>query len=448
MIRNPRRRRACLIGGALLLLLGALAALAAHWIPQRLEGALVAAMQARDQRTLQFDAAPVLELLPQPGIRLGGVRLTERGGAAPFAAFASARVHIALLPLLRREVVVERIEVAGLQATLVRRADGTLNVDDLLRPDPDSRVALRLGQADVRIALTQVEYRDEGSGRALRLRDALIEARAADAGRRRFEIGGRVESAAPGATFTLRAAVESLPAPGTADLALERAEIEIGGTLGGWPGVDARLTAAAVRWHAAAAELEADAAEFSARSANGVEFRLAATRVVADAARVSAPGISATLGYRSGGFEAQAALQTPLAMRLGAGLIDLPGLSGTLALALPGTPPRRLTLPLSGSVQADLKRQTATADLAARLDDSRARVRLTAAHFAPLDLRVAADIDRLDLDRYLPSPPERPEARRAPADLSVLTAVGVRGVIAIGRLRANKIDARDVRLDF
>ncbi|MEI2679831.1 MAG: AsmA family protein [Burkholderiaceae bacterium] len=58
--------------------------------------------------------------------------MSEPGGKEEFAALDSARVAVAVMPLLSKQVQVRRIEVTGLKATLVKKKDGTLNIADLL----------------------------------------------------------------------------------------------------------------------------------------------------------------------------------------------------------------------------------------------------------------------------------------------------------------------------
>lgn len=50
----------------------------------------------------------------------------------PFATLRSTRLSVALLPLLKSEVLVDGIDIQGLHIRLVRHAKGTFNVDDLL----------------------------------------------------------------------------------------------------------------------------------------------------------------------------------------------------------------------------------------------------------------------------------------------------------------------------
>lgn len=47
-------------------------------------------------------------------------------------------VHLALMPLMNNRIVFKSIDLNGASLTLIRNADGTLNIEDLLKPDKDA----------------------------------------------------------------------------------------------------------------------------------------------------------------------------------------------------------------------------------------------------------------------------------------------------------------------
>jgi AsmA protein len=86
-------------------------------------------------RTLTIDGDLKLSVFPRLALALPKTRLSNRAGDRVSAELESARVAVALFPLLRQQVVVDRIVVTGLKATIERRKDGTTNIDDLIRRD-------------------------------------------------------------------------------------------------------------------------------------------------------------------------------------------------------------------------------------------------------------------------------------------------------------------------
>src|SRR6267143_1473988 len=73
-----------------------------------------------------------LAVFPSLGAGVGGVTLSERGSGREFVRLESAHASVKLLPLLRRQVIVNAVRVSGLRAQLVRNKDGSHNFSDLL----------------------------------------------------------------------------------------------------------------------------------------------------------------------------------------------------------------------------------------------------------------------------------------------------------------------------
>ncbi len=113
-----------------------------------------------------------------------------------------------------------------------------------------------------------------------------------------------------------------------------------------------------------------------------------------------------------------------------------------------------LAAELSGSVGADVKKQTANADLAMKVDESTIKAKFAIADFAALRSTFDIEIDKLNIDKYLP--PKKPgEAAKAPAgsqpeqpiDFSPIKKHNVAGSVRIGDLTASNIKAKNVRVD-
>ncbi|MCE3605767.1 AsmA family protein [Massilia sp. P8910] len=130
---QARIRIAVIALGATVLVLGsALGILAARFDPTAYKSAIVERVREKTHRTLAIGGDIRLAVYPRLGLHLGKASLSELGGTGEFAALDSVRLSFALVPLLlRQEVVVDRIELRGMRATVVRQADGSMNIDDL-----------------------------------------------------------------------------------------------------------------------------------------------------------------------------------------------------------------------------------------------------------------------------------------------------------------------------
>jgi AsmA protein len=107
---------------------------AATFNPNDYKPQLIRLVAEKQQRTLSIPGEIKLSIFPKLGVQLGEASLSEHQSKAEFASVKQARVSLALLPLLRRQLVVDQVKIDGLQATLRRNADGSTNVDDLLKP--------------------------------------------------------------------------------------------------------------------------------------------------------------------------------------------------------------------------------------------------------------------------------------------------------------------------
>ena len=141
-------------------------------------------------------------------------------------------------------------------------------------------------------------------------------------------------------------------------------------------------------------------------------------------------------------------------------LVKLEGLSSKITVSGPTVPGGKLTIPLSGSVQAELGKSSIQADLAAKLDDSNIRAKLGLAGGAAASYDFDLDIDRLNVDRYFP-PAEgansgtasavgaknAAQAADTPVDLSALKGLRARGRLRIGQLQLHHLKLADVATD-
>lgn len=171
---------AALTAGVLLLvLLAAGAIVTATFDPNDYKGDIIRLVQAKHGRTLAIPGNIKLMLYPRIGANLGRVTLSERGSDAEFAAIDSARFSVALLPLLQRQIVIDRIDVRGMRAAVVRNADGSMNTGDLtadeaqpggaVRPEAGGAAAISLAIDSIRLDNARLSFDDRKTGRRLEL---------------------------------------------------------------------------------------------------------------------------------------------------------------------------------------------------------------------------------------------------------------------------------------
>ena len=169
---------AALTAGILLLLsLAAAAIVKATVDPNDYKADIVRLVQQKHQRTLAIPGRITLMLYPRIGANLGTVTLSERASASEFAAIDSARISVALLPLLlRQKIVIDRIDVRGMRAKVVRHTDGSMNTGDLTGSDQKVHAAhgasasgapVSMAIDSIRLVNARLLFDDRKTGRTL-----------------------------------------------------------------------------------------------------------------------------------------------------------------------------------------------------------------------------------------------------------------------------------------
>ncbi|MGE4370859.1 MAG: AsmA family protein [Burkholderiaceae bacterium] len=90
------------------------------------------------QRTLKIDGEIQLSLFPRIGLAVEKVSLTNRDSTETFMAMDSARLAVAIWPLLYDRLVVDHVAVSGFRAWVTRNAEGEFNFRDLVGPAQDA----------------------------------------------------------------------------------------------------------------------------------------------------------------------------------------------------------------------------------------------------------------------------------------------------------------------
>jgi AsmA protein len=168
------------VGTIVVVAVAGMAYVAATFNPNDYKGRIIQAVKEGTQRNLRLDGDIKLSFYPNIGASLSKVSLSEFKSDKEFAAIESARVSLALMPLLHKQVVVDEVSVSGLKATLVKHRDGSTNIDDLLgqagqKPQQQKNAAVgppvKFDIASVSVEKTDLGYRDEGSGAQYAIKD-------------------------------------------------------------------------------------------------------------------------------------------------------------------------------------------------------------------------------------------------------------------------------------
>lgn len=448
------RRLLLALAGLAALLMAAVAWIAATFDPDAWKPWLVEQVAQRWQRTLTLDGSIRISWFPGIGAEVGGISVSERSGPAEFAGAERLRVSLALLPLLRGQVVVRELSVIRPRATIVTRRDGSRNIDDLLAPagPADAGVAVEAGAAgghgarlDIgRITVEKGRFtlRDERTGEAASLSGVDLstgrlggnaaepfafsgtlqsEARNLDL---RLEVRGRLLLDLPGGRHGLSALVATA-AGATAGGPLD-ARLEVGRAFRASRSLDIdavklvlrrgdaqRLLALEVGLPSLAAVDGAFrganlAARLDYRSGPGTVLNVRAAlplqgRLAAEGfglERVESQSMQADLEGRWGGHTVQGAARGQVASDLASGRHELQRLSFKGTLFGLDAPARDVTLALDGNATAGAAGPgTLAASADGRLNESAVRARVSRGE-SEAPLRLDLEADQFDLDRY------------------------------------------------
>lgn len=255
-------RRLLIVTGLVLALLVAAAAwFVASFDATRYKGLLIERVRTQYGRTLAIDGPIGLALFPRLEVTLRDVTLSEARRADEFMAIEQASLAVQLLPLLRRELAIDRVAARGVRLAYTRDAQGRRNIDDLLAAPADAPAAAPSAPApgtalhfDVRaleFSDLQASVRDVPAGLDGRfVVERLATGRLADGAESPLALRARATLAQP----ALDAALEldahltlALPPGAPARVGLRELTLALRGSGFGVQGLDARLTAAALR---------------------------------------------------------------------------------------------------------------------------------------------------------------------------------------------------------
>jgi AsmA protein len=484
------------LGVLVLLAAGAIAYLIATFDPRDYHDRIVELVREKTGRTLEVKGEIGLSFWPDVAVRLGEAtlseRATERGvtgerdGGERFVDIESARITLKLLPLLERELVASEFAVTGANVRIKRYADGSLNIDDLLKGEG---AAPRFDIGKITVERSTISYQDFGTGDRYELTEVAIRTeRLANTGTSPIALAF-VASDAPG-TFRIAAKLG-----GTLELDLEQqryglrqASLELKGSVPGMPALVASargdelvqrktheaqvstLSVSLTGTHGAdaiAATIEASKLSITAgvwggeavrvaMSAKGpagsTEAKLSSPSVTRKGDRITSDAAALELALVRGEHTMRAALSTPLAIAIGARELALGRIDATFSVLGPRLPRKGVIGTVRGEARVNAAKEAVQTTLSGKVGESNVKARLSAAGFAAPVYTFAVEIDELDLNRYIAadtagkSKPARPAATAGESLLRPLVDLPATGTVTVGVLKSADVKADNVRL--
>ncbi|MBX9960708.1 MAG: AsmA family protein [Burkholderiaceae bacterium] len=389
------------LGVFVTLVIAVVAYVAATFNPNDYKPQLIQLVQDKTGRTLAIPGEIRLTFFPRIGAELGQISLSEPRSPQVFAAAQQLRVSVALLPLLKKEVRVDRVLIDGLDVKLARDARGRFNFDDLLQSAPDaappaaqpadagSKTALPRFDIDgITLSRARLDYRDATSGQQLQI--APLEFNTGpirDGQRAQLALDATLSGQQPALALKLGLRTAYTPALAQQQIKLDTVEFTLNG---------------------AAAGLQ------------DLQLKLGLAQAEASASKVDAQGL-------------------------------------TLELNAPNPAGGSLSLKAQGQASVDLAREAVQLALDGSLDSTTLALKAGVQKFAQPAIRFDLALGDLDADRYLPkSQPAAAPTAGAPApagpepeiDLSALKGLDLNGALKIATLKIMNVQTTGLRLQL
>ncbi len=443
---NKPLKYALISAGALLAAFLALIALiAATFDPNDYKPLLIKLVQEKKQRTLKLDGDIKLTFFPRIGADLGKLALSEPGNAAEFAAVDSARVSLAVLPLLKKRLVVDRIQIDGLRAKLVRHPDGSTNIDDLLKKETEESEQFQFDIEGISVTRAALSFDDRMAARKLDISGLEFES-------------GRLANNQPGKIgleFTLRSVTPKIDAHATLASGLlfdtEAKTATLSGLTATLAGkqkdgdFDIRLSSPKFELGAERIAGQIDVAAQLTRPKGKLYLALGIPALTGKGSAVRADKIILDIDGQQDGNTIKSHVAGALGADLDARRFNLEKLTASLNLGGPAMP-KALDMELGGAARLDLAKEEARLELTGKIDDSALKAKLGIQRFDAPAYDIDIAMDKLDLDRYLP--PAQPEAKQPgkPLDFSFLRALKASGQLSLGTFKAAGIRSSNLKL--
>jgi len=391
------------LGVFIALVIAVVAYVAATFNPNDHKPQLIQLVQDKTGRTLAIPGEIRLTFFPRIGAELGQISLSEPRSTQVFAAAQQLRVSVALLPLLKKEVQVDRVLIDGLDVKLTRDARGRFNFDDLLQTATEPARAEKPAQAGatalprldidgITLSRARIDYRDTVSGQQLQI--APLEFNTGpirDGQRAQLALDATLSGQQPALALKLGLRTAYTPALAQQQIKLDTVEFTLNG---------------------AAAGLQ------------DLHVKLGLARAEASASKIDAQGL-------------------------------------TLELGAPNPAGGSLTLKAQGQASVDLVREAVKLALDGTLDSTTLALKAGVQKFARPAISFDLALGDLDADRYLPkNPPGPTPAAGSPVpssassgpepeiNLSPLKGLDLRGTLKVAALKVMNVKTTGLRLQL
>lgn len=397
------------------------------------------AVQDKTGRKLEIEGGIALSVFPWLGLDIGATRLGNAAGFADpwMASMETVQVRVRLLPLLKKQLEVDTVKLAGLQLSLAKDKSGKTNWADLTgaqaaqedRPETETGAGQleHLAIGGIEISGAKLTWDDQQGGSHYEIDDlSLVTAAIAEGKPFDLSFGFTLLATEPPMTarFGLTGAVKLGEAMKAIDIS--NATITLDASGDSLPGGKLNLSLNSD----VAVDLEAQTLSLPAVVLEALGLKITG--------KVAGSGISGDAPKFNGDFTIAEFAPRKVIEALGQ---PAPVTADTGVLGKADA-----TLVWNASTK-----HFAVSDLQLRLDDTHVNGNLRVDSFDAPAIGFTLAVDAIDLDRYLPPPPAETAAPQtaassAPPQLEGLRKLNLNGKIQVKKLKAANLSYQDAEL--
>ena len=459
--------------GIIVLVLMVAGYFAATFNPNDYKGEIIKLVKDKKERNLHIDGDIKLTYWPKIGADLGKLSLSEHQSDKEFASVNSVKVSLAVMPLLKKQLVVDTVYVDGAKANVVKNKNGKFNFDDLLSKEESSNIKFDI--QGVNISNSEVRYTDEAADAKYNITKLNLKS-------------GHIALAEPvdlDTNFTLTANKPETAAdiklkgnflidPKTKHFKVKGLDSHIVGDLLGGTGMDivasgdvdakpeqqeflvdglklvasGNFSGAKQSIDLSAPALTIEKNEVSSKKVtvtlgqekNGEVFK--ANMVLADmkgsTKALQSSGITGDLSAVQGKRTVTGNFSSPFNGNIQDLIFDIPKLAGNLDIKDPSLPNGGVKGTFNLGAHTDIKKELANSQFNLTLADTNLKGNVDVTGFKKQNIKFNLNADKLDLNKLLGKSTSSAKSSNKPADMSALKNMTLDGKLNIGSLVYDK----------
>ena len=461
------------IFGIIVLVLMVAGYFAATFNPNDYKDEIIKLVKDKKERNLHIDGDIKLTYWPKIGADLGKLSLSEHQSDKEFASVNSVKVSLAVMPLLKKELVVDTVYVDGAKVNVVKNKSGKFNFDDLLSKEESSNIKFDID--GVNISNSEVRYTDEAADAKYNITKLNMQS-------------GHIALAAPvdlNTDFTLTANKPETAAninlkgnflvdPKTKHFKVKGLDSHIVGDLLGGTGMDivasgdvdakpeqqeflvdglklvasGNFSGAKQSLDLSAPALTIEKNEVSSKKVTlnlsqekgGDIFKanMVLANMIGSTKALQSSGITGDLSAVQGKRTVTGTFSSPFSGNIQDLIFDIPKLAGNLDIKDPSLPNGGVKGTFNLGAHTDIKKELANSQFNLVLADTNLKGNVDVTGFKKQNIKFNLSADKLDLNKLLGKSSAPSKSDNKPADMSALKNMTLEGKLNIGSLVYDK----------